>query len=121
MTNQNVKVLNATVLVVTLGYFVDIFDLTLFNMLRIPSLKDLQVPADQLIETGIFLLNWQMLGMLLGGVLWGVLADKKGRMKVLFGSILMYSAANILNAFVNDISLYALLRFVSGIGLGRIS
>ncbi|MBP9680110.1 MAG: MFS transporter [Bacteriovorax sp.] len=111
------KIFNLTVLVVTLGYFVDIFDLTLFNMLRIPSLKALQVPEDQLVEVGIFLLNWQMAGMLLGGLFWGILGDKKGRTTVLFGSIVLYSVANILNGFVTTIPQYAVLRFLSGIGL----
>lgn len=105
------------ILVVALGYFVDIFDLTLFNMVRITSLKDLGVPPDKLVDTGILLLNYQMIGMLLGGILWGILGDKKGRLQVLFGSILLYSAANIGNAFVTSIPLYALLRFISGIGL----
>ena len=105
------------ILVVALGYFVDIFDLTLFNMVRITSLKDLGVPAVQLVDTGILLLNTQMIGMLLGGILWGILGDKKGRLQVLFGSILLYSVANIGNAFVTSIPLYALLRFISGVGL----
>ena len=108
---------NIAIWVVALGYFVDIFDLTLFNMLRIASLKDLGVSPDQLIDTGIMLLNSQMIGMLLGGILWGVLGDKKGRLQVLFGSILLYSVANIANAFVTTIPMYAFLRFISGIGL----
>lgn len=108
---------NLTILVVALGYFVDIFDLTLFNMLRITSLKDLGVPPDQLVDVGIMLLNSQMIGMLLGGILWGILGDKKGRLQVLFGSILLYSIANIANAFVTTIPAYAIVRFLSGIGL----
>ena len=108
---------NMAILVVSLGYFVDIFDLTLFNMLRVASLKDLGIPADQLVDTGIMLLNSQMIGMLLGGILWGILGDKKGRLQVLFGSILLYSVANIANAFVTNIPMYALLRFISGVGL----
>ena len=108
---------NLAILVVALGYFVDIFDLTLFNMLRIASLKDLGVAPDQLVDTGIMLLNSQMIGMLLGGILWGILGDKKGRLQVLFGSILLYSTANIANAFVTTIPMYAALRFISGVGL----
>lgn len=105
------------VAVVALGYFVDIFDLTLFSMLRSPSLADLGFKADQQIEAGIFLLNTQMAGMLLGGFFWGVLGDKKGRLKMLFASILCYSAANLLNAFVHDLNTYAAFRFLSGFGL----
>lgn len=105
------------ILVVALGYFVDIFDLTLFNMVRITSLKTLGVPTEQLVDKGILLLNSQMIGMLLGGILWGILGDKKGRLQVLFGSILLYSLANIGNAFVTSIPVYAILRFISGVGL----
>lgn len=111
------KILSVPVIVVALGYFVDIFDLTLFSMLRTPSLVSLGVPADQLVDVGIRLLNTQMIGMLIGGVLWGVLGDKKGRLKVLFGSILLYSLANILNGFVQSVEQYQALRFLSGLGL----
>lgn len=106
-----------TILVATLGYFVDIFDLLLFNIVRVQSLKDLQVPEGQLLETGIFLLNTQMAGLLVGGLIWGVWGDRMGRVSVLFGSILMYSIANILNGFVWSVEQYAVLRFISGIGL----
>ena len=105
------------VLVAALGYFVDIYDLLLFSIVRNASLISLNVPKDQLLNTGAFLLNMQMGGMLIGGVLWGVLGDKKGRLSVLFGSIIMYSLANIANGFVNDVNTYAALRFIAGIGL----
>lgn len=105
------------VMVAALGYFVDIFDLLLFGIVRVQSLKDLGVHGEGLLTHGIFLLNMQMVGLLLGGVLWGILGDKLGRIQVLFGSILMYSTANILNAFVWDVQSYAILRFISGIGL----
>lgn len=108
---------NPAVLVVALGYFVDIFDLTLFNMVRVQSLEALLIPKDKIVEISIMLLNYQMAGMLLGGVLWGVLGDKKGRLNVLFASILLYSIANIANAFVGDVFWYAVLRFLSGLGL----
>lgn len=111
------KFVNLAVVVVALGYFVDIFDLTLFAMLRNQSLDALLIPASEQIEKGILLLNCQMAGMLVGGILWGVLGDKKGRLKVLFGSILIYSLGNLANAFVQDIPTYAFLRFVSGLGL----
>jgi MFS family permease len=103
--------------VAALGYFVDIYDLILFSIVRIKSLKGIGVPDAGLLSQGVFLLNMQMAGMLTGGILWGVLGDKKGRLSVLFGSIFLYSAANIANAFVQTVPAYALLRFVAGIGL----
>lgn len=109
--------LSTTVIVSALGYFVDIYDLVLFSIVRVASLKDLGVPPEQLLEQGVYLINMQMLGMLLGGIFWGVLGDKRGRLSVLFGSILMYSLANIANAFVSDIDTYAWLRLIAGIGL----
>jgi MFS transporter, putative metabolite:H+ symporter len=96
---------------------VDIYDLLLFSIVRIPSLRYLGVPANALLEEGVFLINMQMAGMLLGGVLWGVLGDKQGRLSVLFGSIVLYSLANIANGFVTSVPQYALLRFIAGIGL----
>jgi len=103
--------------VAALGYFVDIYDLILFSIVRVASLKSLGIPDDQMLDTGVLLLNMQMGGMLLGGILWGILGDKRGRISVLFGSIFLYSAANIANGFVQDVSMYALLRFIAGIGL----
>lgn len=105
------------ILVAALGYFVDVYDLILFGVIRTPSLRELGVPEADLLARGTALFNWQMAGMLLGGVLWGVLGDKRGRRSVLFGSILLYSLANLLNGFVQDLSFYALLRLVAGIGL----
>lgn len=104
-------------MVAALGYFVDIYDLLLFGIVRVPSLKAIGVPDDQLLGVGINLINSQMAGMLVGGILWGILGDKLGRLSVLFGSILLYSLANIANAFVLDPSTYAILRFVAGVGL----
>ena len=103
MINQSVKfkeILNASVIVAALGYFVDVYDLVLFLIVGKVSLKDIGVPADKIIENFQFLLNVQMIGMLCGGLFWGILADKKGRLSVLFGSIIMYSLANIANGFV---------------------
>jgi len=105
------------VLVAALGYLVDIYDLILFSVVRAPSLRALGVPDAQLMDTGSRLLDMQMLGMLIGGILWGVLGDKRGRLSVLFGSILMYSLANIANGFVTDVDTYGWLRLVAGIGL----
>ena len=106
-----------TVLVAALGYFVDIYDLLLFGIVRMPSLRAIGVPESEMMSVGLRLLNFQMAGMLLGGIIWGVLGDKRGRKSVLFGSILLYSVCNILNAFVADPETYAWLRFFAGIGL----
>ncbi|HEV8629265.1 MAG TPA: MFS transporter, partial [Thermoanaerobaculia bacterium] len=110
-------VLNLAVIVAALGYFVDIYDLLLFAIVRQPSLAGLGVPADALLATGAHLLNWQMGGMLLGGILWGVLGDKRGRLSVLFGSILLYSLANLANGAVHSLGAYAACRLIAGIGL----
>jgi MFS family permease len=115
--NKSRQLLSIPVIVAALGYFVDIYDLLLFSIVRIPSLKALGVADSALMEEGIYLINMQMAGMLLGGVLWGVIGDKKGRLSVLFGSILLYSVANIINGFVTTVDQYALLRFIAGIGL----
>lgn len=113
-SNQNT---NIAVLVAALGYFVDVYDLVLFSIVRVESLKSLGLSGDNLLSDGVFLLNMQMIGMLLGGILWGVWGDKRGRIQVLFGSILLYSLANIANAFVTSVEQYAALRFIAGIGL----
>jgi MFS family permease len=101
--------------VAALGYFVDIYDLLLFSIIRIPSLTDLGVA--NLGEVGMLILNTQMFGLLLGGILWGVLGDKLGRTKVLFYSIALYSLGNIANGFVTNGTQYAWIRFFTGIGL----
>ena len=111
------QLLKIPVLVAALGYLIDMYDLFLFSVVRVPSLKELGVTGDQLLPEGITLLNMQMAGMLIGGVLWGVLGDKRGRLSVLFGSIIMYSLANIANGFVNSLEMYAVLRFIAGVGL----
>ena len=117
--NQNLlkQLFNTTVLVSALGYFVDIYDLILFGIVRVPSLTELGITGDELIKVGVYLLNMQMAGMLVGGIIWGIWGDKKGRLSVLFGSIFLYSAANFANAFVTSVDMYAILRFVAGIGL----
>jgi putative MFS transporter len=104
-------------LVASLGYFVDIYDLILFSIVRVTSLKELGFDGQELLDKGILLLNLQMTGMLIGGIFFGVLGDKQGRLKVLFGSILLYSVANFLNGYVHSIEAYAALRFIAGIGL----
>ncbi|MGZ3862847.1 MAG: MFS transporter [Bacteroidia bacterium] len=125
MNNQ--KALNKLIIVAALGYFVDIYDILLFGVERTASLKEIlavQFPgftAEKLVELNAYygkqLLNWQMGGMLIGGLFWGILGDKKGRLTVLFGSILTYSIANIANGFVQTTGWYAALRFISGFGL----
>ena len=114
---MSVRATRLAVLVAALGYFVDIYDLLLFGIVRRPSLIDLGVPKEQLLDTGVFLDNMQMGAMLLGGILWGVLGDKRGRLSVLFGSIILYSLANIGNGFVHTVPQYAVMRFIAGIGL----
>lgn len=111
------RAVTLSVLVAALGYFVDIYDLLLFSIVRVPSLRSLGVQGEDLLRAGERLLNMQMTGMLLGGLLWGVLGDRRGRISVLFGSIFMYSAANIANAWVQSVEAYAWLRFIAGIGL----
>ncbi|MCY7293138.1 MAG: MFS transporter [Ferruginibacter sp.] len=111
------SIFNVTVLVAALGYFVDIYDLLLFNIVRVDSLSDLGLNAAQIKSEGEFIISIQMIGLLIGGIIWGVLGDKKGRLSVLFGSIILYSVANIINGFVQTPNQYALVRFVAGLGL----
>jgi putative MFS transporter len=118
MDQKDIKqLLSMPVMVAALGYFVDIYDLLLFSIVRIPSLISLGIPEDQLFIQGEFLLQAQMTGLLIGGIIWGIMGDKKGRISVLFGSILLYSLANIANGFVTTVGQYALFRFIAGIGL----
>lgn len=114
VNSKNVKLI---IIVAALGYFVDIYDLILFSVIRIQSLKGLGVAESDLLDVGTMLINSQMFGMLLGGILWGILGDKKGRISVLFGSILLYSIANLANGFVTSVPAYAIIRFIAGIGL----
>ncbi len=109
--------LTVPVIVASLGYFVDIYDLILFSIVRISSLRSIGLQGQELLDQGVFLLNMQMGGMLLGGIIWGILGDKQGRVKILFGSIFLYSVANIANGYVDTISAYAVWRFIAGIGL----
>ena len=121
---------NLAIAVAALGYFVDVYDLILFNVVRWESLKDLGLDAQQQATTGVWLLNIQLIGMLVGGVAWGMLGDLRGRLSVLFGSIILYSIANLLNAGVgahegplafvgafDPLTTYAVLRFAAGVGL----
>jgi putative MFS transporter len=119
------EVFNTVVVVAALGYFVDVYDLVLFLIIGTKSLQDLKIPGD-LISNFQYLLNVQMIGMLAGGLFWGILGDKKGRLSVLFGSIILYSLANVANGFVRELAeasqmdnlkMYAILRFIAGFGL----
>jgi putative MFS transporter len=105
------------VLVASLGYFVDIYDLVIFSIVRVKSLHDIGVSDADMRLTGVHVINMQMLGLLLGGILWGIIGDKLGRIKVLFGSILLYSLGNFANGMVHDVTWYSIIRFITGIGL----
>src|SRR6478736_2262685 len=111
------QMLSLPVMVAALGYMVDMYDLFLFSIVRVPSLKSIGLEGDSLLADGIFLLNLQMAGLLVGGLVWGIIGDKRGRLSVLFGSILIYSLANIGNGFVTSLGQYAVLRFIAGFGL----
>lgn len=111
------SVFSVAVIVAALGYFVDIYDLLLFGIIRIESLKDLGLSEAQLLTDGETILQWQMWGLLLGGIIWGVMGDKKGRISVLFGSIILYSLGNIANGFVQTVDQYKWIRFIAGLGL----
>ena len=120
-TSQKLKFLfSLPVVVAALGYFVDIYDLIIFGIVRVESLQDLGLDPDLV---GSMVLNWQMFGLLLGGIFWGVFGDKRGRLSVLFGSILVYSLANIACGFLpqmqfmDSATLYCVLRFIAGVGL----
>src|SRR5690349_3675559 len=108
---------NIAVIVAALGYFVDIYDLLLFGIIRLPSLRSLGLSEDEVLTQGEGILQWQMWGLLLGGILWGVLGDRNGRLSVLFGSIILYSLANVANGFVETVDQYKWIRFVAGLGL----
>jgi MFS family permease len=111
------ELMRLPVIVAALGYMVDMYDLFLFSIVRVPSLKALNISGDNILKDGLMLLNLQMAGMLIGGIVWGIMGDKRGRLSVLFGSILIYSLANIGNGFVNSLEAYAVLRFIAGFGL----
>ena len=117
MLNKSNTLFSLVVIVSALGFFVDVYDLLLFAIIRKPSLSDLGLSAEQVLNEGEFLISIQMLGMVIGGIAFGILGDKKGRLSVLFGSILLYSVANILNGMVHDTEQYAVLRFIAGFGL----
>src|SRR3954470_21458491 len=111
------SILSIPVLVAALGYFVDIYDSLLFSIIRVPSLKNIGLSDVEITNQGEHIISLQMIGLVLGGIFWGILGDKKGRLSVLFGSILLYSLANIANGFVHTADQYAWIRLIAGIGL----
>ena len=114
---QEFGILSLPVIVAALGYFVDIYDLLLFTIVKKPSMLAVGATDVSMLADSTRVINWQMYGMLLGGILWGVLGDKKGRLSVLFGSIILYSAANFVTGFITTVDQYAWCRFVAGLGL----
>ena len=112
-----VAILSIPVIVAALGYFVDIYDLLLFGMIRHTSLLSMGLTGDAAVNTGLDIMSLQMYGLLIGGICWGIMGDKKGRLSVLFGSILLYSVANAANGLVHTIPQYKLCRFIAGLGL----
>jgi MFS family permease len=114
---QTIRLLSLPVVVAALGFFIDVYDLLLFSIIRKASLADLGLNADQIFTSGEFLIGIQMFGLLIGGIFWGILGDKRGRLSVLFGSILLYSLANAANGLVQTTTQYAWLRFIAGLGL----
>ncbi|HVG12029.1 MAG TPA: MFS transporter [Flavisolibacter sp.] len=111
------SIFSLAVVVAALGYFVDIYDLLLFGIVRVPSLQSLGLSKEQITLDGESIIMWQMVGLLIGGIIWGIMGDKRGRLSVLFGSIILYSLANIANGFVETVDQYKLIRFIAGIGL----
>lgn len=117
MTKTVYGIISVPVIVAALGYFVDIYDLLLFTIVRVPSLQSLGITTSGMLDASTKIINWQMLGMLIGGIGWGVMGDKRGRLSVLFGSIMLYSIANFLTGYVTTVNQYATARFVAGLGL----
>lgn len=117
MTSKNYGVFSIPVIVGALGYFVDIYDLLLFGIIRKESLRDLGLNEEQVTSVGENIISIQMAGLLIGGIIWGIMGDKRGRLSVLFGSIILYSLANIANGMVTNTTQYAIIRFIAGVGL----
>ena len=117
MDKKQPGIFSLTVIVGALGFFVDVYDLLLFGIVRKPSLKALGLSPQEILSQGEFIISIQMIGLVVGGILWGILGDKKGRLSVLFGSILIYSLANIANGMATNVTQYTILRFIAGIGL----
>lgn len=117
MTKKEYGLLSLPVIVAALGFFVDIFDLLLFGVVRKSSFAELGLSPAEVLSKGELTVSIQLTGMVIGGIIWGIIGDKFGRLKILFGSILLYSIANIANGFVHDINWYIVIRFIAGLGL----
>lgn len=117
MEKKQTSIFGLAVIVAALGYFVDIYDLLLFSIIRVPSLKSFGLNDAEIARDGLKIINIQMMGLLVGGIFWGILGDKKGRLKVLYASIILYSLGNIANGFVHTVNQYAAVRFITGLGL----
>lgn len=117
LVNKQYGIFSLPVIIGALGFFVDVYDLVLFGIVRKPSLAALGLSPEQIFSQGEYIISIQMIGLLLGGIIWGILGDKKGRISVLFGSILLYSLANIANGMVTTVGAYTLMRFIAGVGL----
>lgn len=111
------SIFSVALVVAALGYFVDIYDLLIFSIIRVPSLQSLGLSKEQITSDGESIIMWQMAGLMIGGVIWGIMGDKRGRLSVLFGSIVLYSLANIANGFVETVDQYRWIRFIAGLGL----
>jgi MFS transporter, putative metabolite:H+ symporter len=116
-SSKHYGILSIPVIVAALGYFVDIYDLLLFSITRVPSLRSLGLSEAEVLSQGESIIMWQMAGLLLGGIIWGIMGDKKGRLSVLFGSIVLYSLANIANGFIETPQQFKIIRFIAGLGL----
>lgn len=114
---KTASIFNIAVIVAALGYFVDIYDLLLFTIVKKSSMLDVGATNVTMLADSTKVINWQMLGLLIGGIIWGILGDKKGRLSVLFGSIILYSVANFITGFIETVNQYAACRFVAGLGL----
>lgn len=116
-TTRSGSIFNIAVIVAALGYFVDIYDLLLFTIVKAPSMRDVGATDATMLVESTHVINLQMIGLLLGGIIWGVLGDKKGRLSVLFGSIILYSVANFITGYIENVDQYAWCRFAAGLGL----
>jgi len=117
MTRKQLSILSIPVIVGALGFFVDVYDLLLFSIVRKPSLESFHLSPDQVLSQGEWIISLQMFGLMIGGFFWGVMGDKKGRLSVLFGSIVLYSLATIANGMAQNVFQYSLTRFIAGLGL----
>lgn len=113
------------ILVASLGYFVDAYDLIIASVVRSSAIVELglaQVGTPEHTKYAQLFEYVQSAGILLGGIIFGVYSDKKGRKKALYYSIAIYSIANILNGLLSASvpfvgTVYCILRFICGFAL----